>query len=914
MTAAAIVARGVRLVAPGAALRLGASRIGGKAYSLARLTAAGERVPEWAVLPADALEMHLLAAGAMESVRHELETFASTAEDAAGLARTARRLEAIVDALLLDLGLLDALDEIATTLGGGPFAVRSSAIGEDGDRFSFAGQFETVLNVGGRADELADAVRRCWRSAFSARVLDYRRRGGSLSDASRLAVIVQRMVPGDASGVLFTIDPVTGDADRMRVSACAGLGEALVSGAVDADEYVIRRDGAAVEISLANANAAETPLGADALAGLAALGRRIEERDGGPRDIEWTIREGELWVLQARPVTSAPPSRTRPVEHRIIWDNSNIQESYCGVTTPLTFSFARVAYASVYEQTMRTVGVSEATIAAHRPMLRNLLGLLHGRVYYNLNHWYRGLLLLPAFGRNKADMERMMGVEEPVDFVVDEVPGARERLRRLPRLARTFIGLLRAFATLDRDTTVFLEAFDARIGAVNRASLGQRSLGELMEILDGLRRDCIDRWVTPIVNDFRVMMATGRLRRIVEHALPDEAERVIQTLLGGADVAASAGPAMLMLRLADIARANPGVMRALRDLPAGPGLAAAGQASGEFAATLKQLLGEYGDRCMGELKLESRSLHDDPGFVVRMLRNYIDGRAIDPHQLADSARQMRLAAEQAVESRLGSFMARYRFRRALLAARRGIRTRESMRLARTRLFGAHRDVYRAIGAKLHELGRLERADDVLYLTTQEIDEFWSGTAVSANLAGLVRERRAEFAAYEQASPPNRIVTTGIPHPLSESRLGRGAGDDSDRSSASASHRAAPVVPVASRDDGPMVAAARVLRGLGCSAGVAEGVVRIVRSASDDLALDGHILVAPRTDPGWAPLFPCARGIIVERGSLLSHSAVLARELGIPAVVGIPGIVGLLRDGERVRVDGTAGTIERLDVP
>ena len=907
MTVVRGIARTSPLVESAAAGRLGTDRCGGKAAALARLTAAGERVPEWMLLPAEALESHLVAAGVFDQVEHELDTLASTANDGTSPVAPAGRLQQIVDELPLDAALVDALTEIGLTLGEGPFAVRSSAVGEDGDRHSFAGQLDTVLDVEADGDALAAAVRHCWRSAFGARVLDYRRRAGSLGDAARVAVIIQRMIDGDISGVLFTNDPVTGDRERMRVSACAGLGDALVSGAGDADEYVLRRDGAVAEMRLAgsaavNANAAELAshgagsssarlLSREALHGLADLGRRIEQREGAPRDIEWTMRDGELWVLQARPITSAAPARLSAGEHRIVWDNSNIQESYCGVTTPLTFSFARAAYASVYEQTMRMLGVPERTIGAHRPMLQTLLGLLHGRVYYNLNNWYRGLLLLPSFGRNKADMERMMGVEEPVDFVTDERLTVLERLRRVPGLARTFLGLQRAFATLDRDTAVFLETFDARIARIDRASLAGRPLAELMELIARLRRECIEQWVTPIVNDFRVMMAVGRLRRFVERAEPGDAERVMQTLLGGADVAVSAGPALLMLRLSGIARESPAVLATLSALPPDQALAAARGASEAFAAALDELLRVYGDRCMGELKLESRSLHDDPGFVVRMIRNYLGARPADDDELTANAQRVRGDAERAIEERLGAWQRRG-FRRALGAARRGIRARESMRLARTRLFGVHRDIYRAIGARLAELGRIERADDVLYLTTGEIEEFWNGTAVSADLAGLVRTRRAEFAAHELENPPNRIVTTGPPHALIEHDV---AGPRNGERA------------VTNTGD-------RLLRGLGCSAGIAEGVVRVVRNASGDLDIDGHILVAPRTDPGWAPLFPCARGIIVERGSLLSHSAVLARELGLPAVVGIPGIVGMLRDGERVRIDGAAGTIERLDLP
>jgi pyruvate,water dikinase len=790
----------------------------------------------------------------------------------------------LIETLPLEAALTEELDEVAARLGG-PLAVRSSAVGEDGERFSFAGQFESVLNVD--PGQLSAAVRYCWRSAFSLRALEYRRRAGSLRDAAKLAVIVQRQIAGDVSGVLFTLDPVSGDRGRMRISACRGLGDALVAGEVDGDEYLIDRQG--TEFGACRISRDHRLLSAEALRELAALGRRLSE-PSGPRDVEWTISRGELWVLQDRPVTTAIAREESA--NRIVWDNSNIQESYCGVTTPLTFSFARSTYASVYEQTMRALGVSEATIDEHRPLLRNLLGLLQGRVYYNLNSWYRGLLLLPAFRRNKEDMERMMGVEEPVDFVIDQVPTVAERLRRMPRLAWTFVRLLASFATLDRDAECFLTRFHAELREVDRGSLHHRTLAELMELLERLRTRCIERWTTPIVNDFHVMMSAGRLRRLVQRALDrgETPELLMQTLLGGAAVEVSAGPAMLMLRLADIARRDVIVQAALRVREGGEALAAAREASPEFASTLHDLLERYGDRCMGELKLESRSLRDDPAFVVRMLRNYLDGPVADPRARAGAARAERECVEHEIGAGLGA-LGRIGFRRALNAARRGIARRETLRLARTRLFGVHRDIYRAVGQRLQEVGRLDRADDVFYLTTDEIRGFWEGTGASADLAPLARVRRAEFAAYERVAPPNRIVTTGAPH--------------------EALRRAAPLPTMLNAGHST---SARVLRGLGCSAGVVEGIVRIVRSPTDDLALDGHILVAQRTDPGWAPLFPSARAIVVERGSLLSHSAVLARELGLPAVVGFPGILELLRDGERVRVDGAAGTIERLELP
>ena len=252
MTIARTLVRSSPLVGADVAARLGSEQCGGKAMALARLTAAGERVPAWVLLPAQVLETHLIAGGAVEQVQHELDTLGSAAVDADALAGASQRLQQIVNELPFDTALVDALADIASVLGEGPFAVRSSAVGEDGDRFSFAGQLDTVLDVEADVDALVDAVRRCWQSAFGARVLDYRRRAGSVNEAPRIAVIIQRMVQGDVSGVLFTTDPITGDRERMRLSACRGLGEMLVSGAGDADEYVLRRDGAVVEMRLAS--------------------------------------------------------------------------------------------------------------------------------------------------------------------------------------------------------------------------------------------------------------------------------------------------------------------------------------------------------------------------------------------------------------------------------------------------------------------------------------------------------------------------------------------------------------------------------------------------------------------------------------------------------------------------------------
>ena len=285
---------------------------GGKGASLARMAELGLPVPPGFAVPADALVDALPDGGA------ELRRLV-----AGGDAAAAEQAQAHVAALELPAPLRDAIAAAYADLGDDvPVAVRSSACAEDSETASFAGQQETYLHVSG-ADEVLRRVRDCWGSFFTERALFYRARKGSLDDLD-MAVVVQRMVDADVAGVLFTIDPTRGRKDRMLVEAVFGLGEAVVSGQVTPDHYVLARDGRVKRVTLATQahavvrddsggvrevaldaeRGAERTLDDDQLAALAAVGRDLQERLGAPQDIEWAIQDGELYVLQARPVTA----------------------------------------------------------------------------------------------------------------------------------------------------------------------------------------------------------------------------------------------------------------------------------------------------------------------------------------------------------------------------------------------------------------------------------------------------------------------------------------------------------------------------------------------------------------------------------------------------------------------------------
>ncbi len=867
--------------------------VGGKSRGLTHLVGLGDvEVPPFVVVSSSAMVEHLDRAGLLRAVLLDEVPPAAVAE-------------AITDAEVSP-ELREALRAARETLGDAPLAVRSSMVGEDSREFSFAGQLKSFLSVEDD-DALEDALKGCWASAFSAHATAYRRRRaralGLAIDLPRVAVIVQTMVEGDVSGVAFTAHPVTGRRDHTLIHATWGLAEGVVSGRCNVDEFTVDADGqvetliADKDLSIVSRGGSITEeitsedrrhaacLSSEQARQLATAARRVADHLGAPQDIEWTLRGDDLVFLQTRPITALadPPNVDGP---RVVFNNSNIQESYCGVTTPLTFSFAQAAYASVYEQTMRALRIPSDVIADHDDMLRNMLGLVRGRVYYNINNWYRGLLLLPSFGQNKEDMEAMMGLDVPVDFVEDQVLTTGEKLKRLPRVLRAFASLLLRFRSLPRDVPQFLADFDAAYQRVDRSRFPDASFSELMSILEQLRREMLENWSTPIINDFYVMMSMGRLRRLVEAAGVPNHQEVANNLLCGEEGIESIEPTRFLMRLSQQAQDHPDLVSLLQTDPAEESLRQVRREFPDFAASLDDYIERYGDRVIGELKLETVTAREDVTFVVRVLRNYLARPDLDPEHLSRTEQEIRAAAEAALFDRLSS-LKRGKARKVIATARTAVKNRENLRLARTRMFGLYRDAYRAIGARLHEAGRLDAPRDIFYLTTEEVLAYHEGRAVTADFPPLVAARKAEFARYETQDLPHHFETVGpVYH----------------------GNAYAPPFEEAPAQTGDL------LHGTGCYPGTVEAPLRVVMSPEDNLEMEGRILTTLRTDPGWAPLFPAAAGILVERGSTLSHSAVVARELGIPAVVGVPGLLKTVEDGEVVTLDGAAGTIRRHQAP
>ncbi|HEX8555065.1 MAG TPA: PEP/pyruvate-binding domain-containing protein [Sphingomonas sp.] len=763
-------------------------------------------------------------------------------------------------------------DEIASALpvlGPGPYAIRSSGLAEDGAADSHAGQFLSILNV--PAAQVAGAVARVAASGAGEGHAAYRAHRG-LDDAGEgPAVVIQRMVPADVAGVAFSADPVSGRRDRVVVSATQGLGDRLVAGEVDGTSWWIDREGRSVE------RRGDAILPDEAVARVADLARAVERAFGVPQDIEWALADGRLHLLQARPITS--PLRPEPLADSglAVFDNSNIVESYPGIVSPLTFSFAAYAYARVYQSFVALLGVPAERVRRDRAVFENMLVRVDARVFYNLGNWYRALAMLPGFRLNRRYMETMMGVGAPLPAeLLSSIDGADPvtgwaRMREWGRIARVVAGLVREGMRLSATARDFRHRLDRALVATAPDRLRTLPLTQLAAEYRRIESELLDRWDAPIVNDFLCMIAFGASRRLLDRWLGAEGLEIQNDMLIGQGDIISARPAQLIRAMGVVAESNPTILAALAANDA------ATLATGALAQSLASYVAEFGDRCTEELKLESVTLDEDPRPLhAAVLAAARSGTRARPRAHDPLARLDRAFARRPLRGLVARVMLRW--------AKARVRDRENLRYERTRIFGRARRLFLAAGVQFHAAGHLDDPRDVFLLTVQEVLGAIEGFGPSSDLIGLADVRRAECArAARLPDPPERLRVHGA------ALTAQGA-----------------LPPDLPADD------AVERSGTGCSAGRVVAVARVIADPRTQSIAAGEILVARHTDPGWIALFASASAIVVERGSLLSHSAIVARELGIPCVVGLAGACRWIADGDRIEVDGATGLVRRVD--
>lgn len=860
--------------------------LGGKGRSLAALQRAQLPVPEWCVLSPAAF---------YDSLSEQQHLLLNTGE-----------IQQILDNVTPSP---DIQNEISTAIAelssnGDLLAVRSSALDEDGAQFSFAGQLDSFLFV--KPQQVIEKIIAVWSSGFSERILAYRREHGLSMVPSAPAVILQRMVNADVAGVAFSADPVSGRRGSTVVSAVYGLGSALVSGESDADTYIVDRENRIIEREIAEKHTAhrqsssiaegvisepvnEEFINKHALEDaqillISSLARQAQQYFGRPQDVEWAMQNGKIYLVQSRPITTLVELQD-PDGAINLWDNSNIVESYGGVTTPLTFSFARTAYEHVYRQFCRLMGVTEGVISENDATFRRMIGLLNGRIYYNLLSWYRVLSLLPGFTVNRRFMEQMMGVKEGIpENLLPNVNKATTRARMLDglNLMITCVKFVINHLTLSASISRFYQRLNKAL-APTEPSLEMMRIDELAEYYRSLERKLLTRWDAPLVNDFFAMIFYGLLRRCAEKWCGDKEGTLQNDLISGQGGIISAEPAQRIKEMALIAIKDQELVTILCDNNIDSILNYI-RLNQEFYTAYQEYLARFSDRCLEELKLESNTLQDDPMLLLRSIgqlaRHWND---VDRSTLTDNLSE--LAEERVRQSLSAKPLRRLLFGWILRNTRERVRDRENLRFERTRLFGRVRRVFIEIGKRLISNDKLDDYRDIFYLEINEIIGVIDGTATTADIRGMVSIRKTEFTRYKGLpTPDNRFETRGMINQGNKFCM--------------------PTAPIQYED-------MEQRKGIGCCPGVVRGTVRVITDPRNARLEQGEILVAERTDPGWIMLFPAAKGVLVERGSLLSHSAIVAREMRIPAIVSVPGITSWLKDGDIVEFDGSTGVIRRI---
>ncbi|MEU7061713.1 phosphoenolpyruvate synthase [Streptomyces sp. NPDC046197] len=871
---------------------------GGKGRNLYALTKSGFHVPSWSVIGLDVFAEFIRGNGLDERLSG---LFAGGWE---GRAREiADEITALIGAAPLDESIAAACALAYRQAGGGRVAVRSSGAEEDGAEHSFAGQFDSFLNVSG-LDQVIAHVRRCWASGFSERSLLYRAQRGLPPNPRGVAVIVQRMVPAERSGVLFTADPTAGRRDRHVVSAVHGLGEGLVCGAADADTVVMdaaggeplstvigdkreRYDagtGPGCEVSpVAPEDRGSLCLTAEDLARLHGAGVRATAHFGAPQDIEWAMADSTLWIVQSRPITALAAGPEPEGELRL-WDNSNIIESFSGVVSPLTYSFAADTYAKVYESYARALGVRGARLREVQEWTPHLLGYIHGRVYYNLYNWYRMVRLAPLYPLNRRVLEKSLGVAESIsDETADALhpftppTGLRGRISRLARtvvFARRFLAIRKSVETFHRD---FYRAY----AVFNDVDYDALPGDETYRRFRRLQRELIEKWGPMQVLDATILLSVGVLALLTRRWLPDAPDWFTWAAAAPGGDVESAEPVWALAEVAARVRLDDEVRELLErtsDDDAYRALRDGGHT--EVLAAVDAYVAEYGYRSPDELKLEVPDLRENPAGLFTLLR---DALAVTP----GAGPGDRVGEADAYLDRHLRGPRRWVYERVRRKARAALADRERLRFCRTRAFGAAKRMLRAIGRDLARAGAIDSWIDVFMLRLDEVEGAYEGLIAHAELRELTALRRRQLAADAGVHAPSRFTTRGAPY--WSGNLER-----------------------AGWTSGPAArSGARELRGTPCCPGVAEGPAVVTDTPRD---IGGGILLTYRTDPGWVAALPSAAALVIERGSPLTHVAVVARELGIPTVVQVKGATTEIRTGTRLRVDGAAGTVTIVPDP
>jgi rifampicin phosphotransferase len=878
-------------------------RVGGKGANLGALTRAGICVPPGFCVTTAGFDRFMEALPDAQEHFAALDALDGTSIDAARMA--AEGMRNALGALAMPEGVREAVLSAWRTLGTEhALAVRSSATAEDLPGASFAGQQDTFLNVRGEAS-LLEAVRRCWISLFTDRAVLYRARGGFGHHAVQLSVVVQRLIDPEVSGILFTADPITGHRHIASIDAGFGLGEALVSGLISADLYRVdkrsgevllaqpghkafairsRPDGGTTREALPETQADARALSDEQVRALAEIGAKVEALYVGvPQDIEWCIAEGKVYVVQARPVTSLfplPQTTQTDIGLRVYVSFGHLQMMLDPMPTlarqvwQLFLPAGKTRAPTLRAPPMRSsvmvsagsrlyIDVTGALRISH--IRKGLLSLL-SRAYQTLGQSVSALVTRPGFEQGRAAsgkvMRAVLRILGPVFARVpirllfrDPEEGAAAFSRALKEIPLGIEQRVRAAGT---------SAARIRLCEHELNGLFWRVRGHLAQMITGfaalalLRRLTSGGWADRVRDDVGLLM----------RGLPGNVTTEMDLAVGDLTDRLRPHPALAALiqsqRWAD-------AQGQLQDVAGGT----------ELASAIAAFLSRYGNRSAGEIDLSRPRWRDDPSLLLRVMSGGLAAGEAGVHrrqhqaQVATAEEAIARLVAAAKHGPWGWLRSRWA-RRLARVARIGMGLREHPKFAIVQVLAIVRAEALVAGRTLEERGQLNNVADVWHLGFDELANALEDP--NRDLRATVAARSAELRGDQGRRPP-LVMSSDGETPTLEARADLPEG---------------------------------ALSGTAASAGVVEGIARVVTDPSREVVRAGEILVAPFTDPGWTPLFVHAAGLVTEVGGMMTHGAVVAREYGIPAVVSVSSAVERIKSGQRIRVDGTRGFVQILE--
>lgn len=849
--------------------------VGGKAASLGELARIkGINVPDGFFVTTEAFKRIVEETPAVNELLHQLSLLQPERRDAIG--QLGAEIRKTIETKAIPDDIHEAVGSYLEQLGADrAYAVRSSATAEDLPTASFAGQQDTYLNITGK-DAIMEHVRKCWASLFTDRAIIYRMQQGFDHRNVQLAVIVQHMVFPQASGVLFTADPVSSNRKVLSIDACFGLGEALVSGRVNADNYKLRdhriidkkiavksriirplKNGGTEEQHLEQEQQHAQVLTDEQMLQLEDTGRTIEAHFGCPQDIEWCLANDMLYIVQSRPITTLFPIPDAGDEERHVYISVGHQQMMTDAMKPLGLSVWQLSSGrSMYHAGGRLFVDVAPQLAdpADREMIVNVLGKSDPLI--------RGAL--------KKIVERdfiKLRAQEPGQTAANGQGRSMENFRALNDYDPAIVDEL-------------IRSSQAAIAALQQQMETRSGVGLFDYILEDIR----NFKQSPHPQSFGVIMtamnAASWINEKMEEWLGEKnaADKLSQSLSN--NITSEMGRDLL--DVSDVIRPYPEVIsylqqvkdeRFLERLDALPG----GKKSRH---AIEAFLGKYGMRCPGEIDITRKRWREDPAALVPMILANI--RNLEP---GESKRKFEQGLQEAAQKER-ELLARLKqlpdgdrkateTKRMIGLVRHLAGYREYPKYTYVNRYFIYKQALLKEAVKLVQAGVIGEQEDIYYLSLEELREV---VRTGQSDGELIRRRRDAYERYKNLMPP-RVMT-------SEGEIITGA-----------------------YDEGHLPAGA--IAGLAVSSGMAEGRARVILNMEDADLEEGDILVTRFTDPSWTPLFISIKGLVTEVGGLMTHGAVIAREYGLPAVVGVEHATQLIKDGQRIRVHGTEGYVELL---